>query len=56
MQQKKCLSFLDRFLTVWILLAMIVGVLIGYFSPNFANVLNKLSIGTTSIPIAIGLF
>jgi len=55
MQQKKCLSFLDRFLTVWILLAMIVGVLIGYFSPNFANVLNKLSIGTTSIPIAIGL-
>lgn len=55
MEQKKGLSFLDRFLTVWILLAMIVGVLVGYFFPNFANVLNRLSIGTTSIPIAIGL-
>ncbi|AZT90638.1 ACR3 family arsenite efflux transporter [Caldicellulosiruptor changbaiensis] len=55
MDHKKGLSFLDRFLTLWILLAMIVGVLIGYFFPNFANILNKLSIGTTSIPIALGL-
>lgn len=54
-ESKKSLSFLDRFLTVWILLAMIVGILIGYIFPNFSNVLNKLSIGTTSIPIAIGL-
>ncbi|AEF16529.1 arsenical-resistance protein [Thermoanaerobacterium xylanolyticum LX-11] len=54
-ENKKGLSFLDRFLTVWILLAMIIGILIGYIFPNFANMLNKLSIGATSIPIAIGL-
>ncbi|MGJ7044393.1 ACR3 family arsenite efflux transporter [Thermoanaerobacterium thermosulfurigenes] len=54
-ESKRRLSFLDKFLTVWILLAMIIGILIGYIFPNFANMLNKLSIGATSIPIAIGL-
>ncbi|MGC7872127.1 ACR3 family arsenite efflux transporter [Desulfosporosinus sp. SYSU MS00001] len=49
------LSFLDRFLTLWIFLAMIVGVGAGYLFPSIADLLDKLSIGTTSIPIAIGL-
>ncbi|CAJ36880.1 ACR3 family arsenite efflux transporter [Methanocella arvoryzae] len=49
------LSFLDRYLTVWIFLAMALGVGLGYFYPAFANYLNSLSWGTTSIPIAIGL-
>jgi ACR3 family arsenite transporter len=49
------LSFLDKYLTVWIFLAMALGVGLGYAYPAFADLLNKLSIGTTSIPIAIGL-
>jgi len=49
------LSVLDRFLTLWIFLAMVMGVLVGYFFPGIAGVLDRLSIGTTSIPIAIGL-
>ncbi|KAF0248584.1 MAG: arsenite transporter ACR3 family [bacterium] len=49
------LSFLDRFLTLWIFLAMGLGVSLGYFYPNIVPMLNRLSIGTSSIPIAIGL-
>ena len=49
------LSFVDRFLSLWIILAMFVGVGLGYFVPQVGEAVNKLSIGTTSIPIAIGL-
>ena len=49
------LSWLSKFLTLWIFLAMLAGVLIGYVYPNTATAIGSLSIGTTSIPIAIGL-
>ena len=49
------LSFLDRYLTLWIFLAMGVGVGAGYVFPGIVSLLDKLSVGTTSIPIAIGL-
>ena len=51
----KQLSFLDRYLTLWIFLAMAIGIAIGYFSPAVPAMITGLSIGTTSIPIAIGL-
>ena len=51
----KKLNFLDKNLTLWIFVAMILGVAIGYYSPNFPNFINALSNGTTNIPIAIGL-
>ena len=49
------LSFLDRYLTVWIFLAMAVGVVLGNLWPRFTTVLGGMSVGTTSIPIAVGL-
>ena len=49
------LSFLNRYLTLWIFLAMFIGVGLGFVYPGFAGFLKNLSIGTTSIPIAIGL-
>lgn len=49
------LSFLDRYLTLWIFLAMGIGVAIGYFAPSLAKSITGLSVGTTSIPIAVGL-
>jgi ACR3 family arsenite transporter len=52
---KKSLSFLDRFLTLWIFLAMAIGVIGGFLFPNVAAWVDALSVGTTSIPIAIGL-
>ena len=51
----KRLSFLDSYLTLWIFLAMIIGIAIGYFAPSAPVFITSLSVGTTSIPIAIGL-
>ncbi|APY09452.1 arsenical-resistance protein [Winogradskyella sp. J14-2] len=52
---KKKLSFLDSYLTLWIFLAMILGVGIGYIFPKFPEVINTYSSGSTNIPIAVGL-
>ncbi len=49
------MKFLDRYLTLWIFLAMGIGVLIGNVFPSVSNVMDKLSIGATNIPLAIGL-
>lgn len=53
--QRKQLSFLDRFLTLWIFIAMFLGIGIGYFFPDSFRVINSFSRGTTNIPLAIGL-
>ncbi len=49
------LSFLDRFLTLWIFIAMGIGVLSGYLFPSISNTIEGMSTGTISWPIAIGL-
>lgn len=54
-KSSKRLSFLDRYLTLWIFLAMGLGVWLGAFAPSVTAAITKLSIGTTSIPIAAGL-
>jgi len=53
--ERKQLSFLDRYLTLWIFTAMIVGVAIGYFVPSSSAYINSFSSGTTNIPLAVGL-
>ncbi|MBU2950413.1 ACR3 family arsenite efflux transporter [Tamlana agarivorans] len=55
MASNKKLSFLDSYLTLWIFIAMAIGVGIGYFVPSFPDVIDSFSVGTTNIPIAIGL-
>ena len=55
MEDAKRLSFLDRYLTLWIFLGMFIGVFWGYFFPGIRNVINYFQVGTTNIPIAIGL-
>ncbi len=55
MEEEKRLSFLDRYLTLWIFLGMFIGVFGGYFFPGIRKVINYFQVGTTNIPIAIGL-
>ena len=52
---KKRLKLLDRFLTLWIFLAMLIGVGLGYYFPQLADITDSYSVGTTNIPLAIGL-
>ncbi len=49
------LKFLDRYLTLWIFLAMLIGVGLGYLFPGFKSIFDRLSLGTTNVPLALGL-
>ncbi|TKC00948.1 ACR3 family arsenite efflux transporter [Pedobacter cryophilus] len=53
--ERKKLGFLDRYLTLWIFLAMAIGVAVGYFIPSSSTFINSFSSGTTNIPLAVGL-
>lgn len=53
--ERKKLSFLDRYLTLWIFLAMAIGVAVGYFIPSSSTFINSFSNGTTNIPLGVGL-
>jgi ACR3 family arsenite transporter len=53
--ERKKLSFLDRYLTVWIFAAMALGIVLGVFIPSIPGIINSYSSGTTNIPLAIGL-
>ncbi|MFB0495081.1 ACR3 family arsenite transporter [Mucilaginibacter sp. OAE612] len=53
--ERKRLGFIDRYLTIWIFLAMAIGVVTGYFIPSSSDFINSFSSGTTNIPLAIGL-
>jgi ACR3 family arsenite transporter len=55
MSDVKRLSFLDRYLTLWIFLAMFVGVVGGYLFPGIQGIVDRFQVGTTNIPIAVGL-
>jgi len=52
---RKKMSFLDKNLTLWIFIAMAIGVALGYFVPSFSTTIDSMSSGTTNIPLAIGL-
>lgn len=55
LSKPKRLTFLDRYLTIWIFAAMVLGVAIGYFIPSISSSIDSFSSGTTNIPLAIGL-
>jgi len=55
MSDRKKLGFLDRYLTLWIFAAMLLGVALGYFFPNIPTAINAFNSGSTNVPIAIGL-
>ena len=55
MKKSKNLSFMDRYMTLWVFLAMALGILSGFIFPSLPKLINSWSVGTTSIPIAIGL-